>query len=652
MKDAERMNDCAQRDSEDIGINPSRETNIGEIIATRLSRRQALVGLTASAAVGALGGGLAALHPKAALAQSASTLTFVEIPHGYDGKHHAPAGYTAQVLLRWGDKVIKDAPAFDPRALTAASQAQQFGYNCDFLCFMPLPQGSRNGETGLLWVNHEYTNAELMWPGITPNNAAERLAKEQVDVELAAHGGSLVEIRKAGGQWQIVGDSRYNRRVTGMTPIRISGPVAGHARMKTAADPSGTQVLGMVNNCGGGVTPWGTVLTCEENFNGYFAGTSTGAEAANHKRYGIAAASRYAWSRHHERFDISKHPTEPNRFGWVVEIDPYDPNWQPVKRTALGRTKHEGAGTALNADGRVVVYTGDDERFDYLYKFVSAGRYNPTDRAANRDLLDSGTLYVARFNDDGTLAWLPLVFGEGQLTAANGFNSQADVLIETRRAADLLKATPMDRPEDVDVSPLTGRVYMALTNNTNRRPEQLDKANPRPSNKHGHIIEMIPPGTGTQIDHAATTFRWDILLMAGNPAVKEDAAQYHPGTSAHGWLSCPDNLAFDAKGHLWIATDGAPGTSKIADGVYGCDTSGSGRALTRLFFAAPSGAELASLFFGPDNKTAFFSVQHPGEEGESTFDKPQNRWPDNNPNMPPRPSVVAVMKTDGGDVGA
>ena len=445
--------------------------------------------------------------------------------------------------------------------------------------------------------------------------------------------------------------ARYNRRVHVGTPMRLSGPAAGHRRLQTNADPTGTAAVGTINNCAGGQTPWGTVLIAEENFHGYFGGDPTKtSEALNYKRYGLKTKSRYSWADHHDRFNLEKEPNEPNRFGWMVEIDPYDPTSIPVKRTALGRFKHEGANATINRDGRVVVYTGDDQRFDYIYKFVSTGKFNPGDKAANARLLDDGILYVAKFTDDGILTWLPLVWGTGPLTAVNGFDSQADVLIETRHAADLLGATPMDRPEDVEPNPVNGTVYVMLTNNTRRKASQIDAVNPRARNKHGHILEMIPPGRGADADHAATRFRWEIPLLAGNPKNAADGANYHPDVTEVGWLSTPDNCAFDTKGRLWIATDGAP-KSGVADGVWATDVEGSGRMLTKRFFAAPRGAELCGPCFTPDDRTFFGAVQHPADERNSTFANPTTRWPDFKNDMPPRPSVVVVTRKDGGVIG-
>jgi hypothetical protein len=644
---------------EDIGSNPSPGRPIGALIEARLSRRAALAGLVGAGAAASLSGplaGVAEAQPLAVPAQGGpSTLTFPELRQQLSQTHAVAEGYDVQMVIRWGDPVLEGAPPYDPRALTAEGQAKQFGYNCDYLDYFPLPQGSNASDHGLLCVNHEYTNTNLMFAGIGEGRAARgRTNKEQAAVEIAAHGMSVVEVRREGGVWRSVPGGRYNRRITMETPMRISGPAAGHPRLRTSADPTGTRVLGTLNNCAGGNTPWGTVITAEENFNNYFGGDAaeTGAEAANYRRYGIQKAATWAWGRFFDRFNLDKEPNEPNRFGWIVEFDPYDPASVPVKRTALGRFKHEGATHAISQDGRVAFYSGDDERFDYLYKFVTARPWNPNDRAANRDLLDEGTLYVAKFEEQGRMRWLPLVFGEGPLTEANGFRSQADVLIETRRAADLLGATPMDRPEDVETNPVNGRVYVNLTNNSRRTQQQVDPVNPRARNVHGHIVEVIPPGAGTdKVDHAATEARWEIFLLAGKPGT-DSGARYHRATSDNGWLSCPDNCAIDSKGRIWISTDGAPENAGIADGLWAADTSGYGRALTRLFFQAPTGAEVCGPRFTPDDRTLFLAIQHPGEDPGSTFEQPSTRWPDFKDGEPPRPSVIAIVKRDGGVIGS
>jgi hypothetical protein len=640
----------AVRDRDDIGSNPTLTQPIQKVIEARLARRELLKGLAAGAAFGVLGGTMTSRLAMAA--DNPSTLTFEEIEHGIDENHHVAKGYSANVLIRWGDKLAGDAPAFDVKTQSVAAQEKQFGYNCDFIAFLPLPAGSSNSENGLLCVNHEYTNAELMFPGLTVDDKLDKLTKDQVEIEMAAHGHSVVEIRKEGRAWQVVADSPHNRRITtGSTKILVSGPAAGHDLLKTSADPAGTEVVGTVNNCAGGWTPWGTVLVAEENFNNYFAGApEEGPQAAAYKRYGVGKKSEYAWSKFNDRFNVAKEPNEPNRFGWMVEYDPYDAKAAPVKRTALGRFKHEGATTVLNKDGRVVVYAGDDERFDYIYKFVTAGTYNANDRAANMNLLDEGTLHVAKFGADGKVQWLPMTHGEGPLTAENGFASQADVVIHARLAADKLGATPMDRPEDVEVNPVTGKVYAVMTNNDRRKIDQIDAANPRFANTAGHIIEMTPPGgEGKDADHAAAEFDWSFFIIAGDPTW--GSTQYGKGTSKNGWFTDPDNVAFDPKGRIWIATDTGASQKKfgIGDGVYAADCGGDGRAVSRCFFRVPADAEMCGPAFTPDGKTLFLAVQHPGEG--SSFDKPTTRWPDFAEGTPPRPSVVAITKDDGGDIG-
>lgn len=642
--------DVEHGDDDDIPSNPSTETPLSELIDRRLSRRAALKGLAGAAAAGALGSTFLTGIGRAAA--QASTLGFREVAHDMTTGIQTAPGYSAQVLIRWGDKVLADAPAFDVANQSAAAQEKQFGYNNDFMAFMPLPAGSDNADNGLLCVSHEYTNPHLMWPVGEREGSYDGIGKAQVDVEMAAHGHSVIEVRRTGGEWRVVEDSRYNRRFTAAsTAMRISGPAAGHDRMKTRADGTGTRVIGTINNCAGGTTPWGTVLIAEENFHNYFRGDPEKTdEARNFKRYGITPKGRWAWSKYHDRFNIEKEQNEANRFGWVVEIDPYDPASTPIKRTALGRFKHECATTVVNPDGRVAVYSGDDQRFDYLYKFVTEGRFEPGNREANRDLLDSGTLYAAKFEADGTMTWLPLTFGSGPLTPENGFHSQADVVIETRYAADLMGATPMDRPEDVETNPVNGRTYVMCTNNTKRKPEQVNAANTRAENKHGHVIELIPPGEGKDADHTATRYRWEFFLLGGNPNDPEDGAMYLGEVSKNGWLSTPDNCAFDAKGRIWITTDGQP-KSGMSDSVYAADTQGPGRGLTRCFFNAPTGAEICGPTFTPDYRTLFLAIQHPGDDTGSTFDAPSTRWPDFADGMPPRPSVVAITKDDGGEIG-
>ena len=640
--------------AEDVPASPSADATIGDLITERLSRRNLSAGLLAVAAIAAAAPLRVLLGSPSVQAQEQRTtpsFDFEEVAAGVDDTHHVAEGYDADVLIRWGDRVLADAPAFDPYRQTPAAQARQFGYNNDFLGFIPHDGSS---EHGLLVVNHEYTNEELMFPGAGRQDTTRfaMMTGALAGIEMMAHGGSVIEVRKSGGTWSVVTRSRYNRRITAETDMRISGPAAGHALMRTKADPTGAWVRGMLNNCSGGITPWGTWLTCEENFNGYFWGKADGLPGETAlKRYGVPG-NWMNWGQYHDRFNLAKEPQEPNRFGWIVEIDPFDPASVPVKRTALGRFKHEGAGNVVNKDGRFVVYSGDDQRFDYVYKFVTAGLVDRTDRAGNRDLLDHGTLHAARFDADGSGEWLPLVHGEGKLTAAAGFSDQGHVLIHARLAADALGATRMDRPEDIDVDPRTGKVYVMLTNNAARTPVQVDAANPRADNRFGHIIEIMPDGG----DHAATKFRWEILLRCGDPLEAAVGATFNPATTKSGWFGMPDNALVDADGRLWIATDGnSQRATGRADGVWALETEGAARGTSKHFYRCPIGAELCGPAMTPDMTTLFVAVQHPGEgqgpKGPSTFEAPSTRWPDFLPDMPPRPSIVAITRRGGGRIG-
>jgi uncharacterized protein len=628
--------------------NQSQNVAFGSILQAYMSRRTLLktgfAGLVVTCAA-----------PFTASAIRPGSDGFIALSHSTEDRLLIPDGYSHDVVISWGDPVLPDTPAFDPSAQSAAKQARQCGYNADFIAFMPLPFGSRNSDRGLLAINNECTNAELMfahWEG-----QLEHKTREMVDIELAAHGMTIIEVqRDTRGSWHYVQNSPYNRRLTGEISMAIGGPAAGHPWLQTSDDPTGTLVRGTLHNCAGGITPWGTVLTAEENFNMRFGGPMDSLPDASvmamHRRYGLG--DRYGWGQYHNRFDFSKEPHEPLRFGWIVEVDPYDPQSRPVKRTALGRLKHEGATVALAPSGQVVVYSGDDERFEYLYKFVSDGRYDPADRTLNMRLLDAGSLYVAKFHPDGSGEWLPLIFGRGALTPANGFTSQAEVLINARRAADLLGATKMDRPEDIAVHPTNGKIYAVMSNNTSRTPEQVDKANPRPYNRYGHIVELVEEAG----DHAATAFHWGIFIACGDPNNPDHQASYQ-GHKDLCWFTCPDNVAFDAAGRLWVATDGQPTSIQQNDAVYVVETAGSQRGRAKMFLSGPTGAEVAGLAFTPDQRTFFVSIQHPGQVPRKSQGKGKSSaythllsgWPDYRPDMPPRPGVVAIYRQDGGIIG-
>ena len=617
-----------------------------DIIGARLSRRAALMGLASTAALAAA----PSLWPKGAQAAAGSALGFKELARIYDQTHHVANNYAANVLIRWGDPIAKDA-TFDPAAVNADNQSKQFGYNCDFIGYLPLPAGSGNSEHGLLCVNNEYPDPHIMWHGLTEDDAATKATEDQIRAMQAAWGHTVVEIKKEGGAWTYVQNSEYNRRINGFTEIAVSGPAAGHALLKTSADPSGAKVMGTGYNCSGGVTPWGTILTCEEGLSDTFGGDP--AKSADPKlleRYGYDGSDAYGMARVEARLQLDKEPNEPNRFDWVVEIDPYKPGDAPVKRTALGRFSHEAATSIVNKDGRVVVYLGDDDYFEHIYRFVTKGTFNPNDREANKNLLDEGELSVGKLDANGDLHWLPLIHGQSGLTAENGFADQAEVLIKARFAGDLLGGTPMDRPEDFEANPVNGKVYAVMTKNKKRTADQIDGANPRAENTTGHILELSPPGEGKDADHTAAAYKWDVFLLAGDPSKPEHGAKYGEGETANNWLANPDNIAFDPQGRLWIATDGA-NDFNIADGLYATEVDGAGRAVTRFFFACPTGAEMCGPCFTPDGKTLFVSVQHPAEDSES-LDKPTTRWPDFADNVPPRPSVVAITHKDGLEIGA
>jgi secreted PhoX family phosphatase len=651
---------------DNVPLSPQDGETIGDIMLRRYSRRAVMRGTLGVAAAASLFGPALFAGRTAGAESAPDRFDFNEIKAGVDETHHVAEGYQADILLRWGDPLFSDSPPFDPLQQSAAAQLKQFGYNNDYVAFIPLDE---EGKRALLCVNHEYTNEEIMFPGLARQDLIcfPDMTAELVEIEMAAHGVTIVEIARNGDGWHPVIDSTYNRRISpAHTMMSVDGPAAGHDRMKTSADPSGTQILGTLNNCAGGVTPWGTYLTAEENFHGYFwsdlcktggkapAGLG-GDQAKSYERYGVPGLWQ-AWGKFIDRFNVDKEPNEPNRFGWIVEIDPFDPDSFPVKHTALGRFRHEGAECLVNKDGRVVVYCGDDARFDYVYRFVSDGTYDPNDRKANMTLLSAGTLSVAKFHDDGRVEWLPLVFGQGPLTPDGGFANQAEILIDARLAADALGATRMDRPEDVQPNPVNGRVYVILTNNKDRTAGEEDLANPRAENVFGHIIEMTPPDG----DHAASEYRWEVLVRCGDPAVADVGALWNPETSANGWFACPDNAAVDAAGRLWISTDqGEPWPTGRADGLYALETEGERRRTAKLFFRTPVGAELCGPCFTPDQETLFVAVQHPaadaterykGFERASTFADPATRWPDFKPDMPPRPSVLAITKIGGGKV--
>jgi secreted PhoX family phosphatase len=451
----------------------------------------------------------------------------------------------------------------------------------------------------------------------------------------------------------VVRPSPWARRITANTPMVLGGPAAGNPLLKTAADPSGRRVLGTLNNCASGFTPWGTYLTAEENFIFYFKGPD--APSTHEARWGLRKGDPvgYRWHEFDARFDATKHPNEPNRFGWMVEIDPFNPSMVPVKRTAMGRAAHEGATVAVTKDGRAVVYSGEDARFEYIYKFVSRDKIKPGGYGPNAELLDHGTLYVARFDADGRGRWIALTQGQGPLTAANGFADQGEVLIKTRQASDLLGATKMDRPEWIDVDK-DGWVYCTLTNNRNRGGDKqpgVDAANPRANNTMGHIIRWKDEG-----DFDGIGFQWNHFVLAGDPANERAEAR---GNIKGDAFACPDGLWVDARGVLWIQTDmstSAMGKGDLARLGHNCMLAADPKTgEVRRFLTGPAGCEITGATATPDGRTMFINIQHPGESPSERSDPDQPRrvsnWPDNNPNGRPRSATVVIRKNDGGLIG-
>jgi secreted PhoX family phosphatase len=645
------------------------------LLERRLSRRAVMAGSCELTALSLVAGAAWADD------EPSPTLAFATVQPSKSDTVIVPAGYRAQTLVRWGDPLLGGVDPLDPRAVAAGAllepaaaraQAGQFGYNCDGLAVFPL-----DDRRALLCVNHEYADPGLLFPGWAEARTARELpafvrANPSVVAYMqAAVGVSVVEIER-GRAWSHRVASRYNRRVTATSPIEIAGPARLHPLLNPRAQDAPV-AFGTFGNCASGGTPWGTYLTAEENVDEYFgngaAATVAADLAAVHARFGFRPRdSVYRWEYADPRFDSALNPAESLKFGWIVEIDPLDPGRAPKKRTALGRLKHECATTTLARDGRVAVYSGDDAQFEYLYKFVTAGRFDPANRDANRDLLDEGTLYVARFFDDGRGEWLPLVFGEHpELVPGRGFASQGDVVLRCREAADRVGATPLDRPEDVAVNPRTGNVYVSCTQNLQRGAGEAEVSgrrielrtsgvSPRAPNPSGHIVEIAEQSA----DAAATAFRWEIFVLAGEPDATrllsalppEHTASlaanliYFGGTTDAAAVSAfanPDNLGFDAQGNLWIVTDGAqPGDNN--NGCFVCPTEGPGRGAVRQFMSGPVGAELAGCELAADQRTLFLSVQHPGSGGIATA--PLSRWPDGG-DAAPRPSVIAIATTDG-----
>ena len=687
----------------DSVANESTNQTIQEVIATSLSRRVFIKGsvgvtalaITSSSLLGAFSGELSADEAKSYGLNSddlSPDIGFTAVPANMLPMTDAvtvPEGYTARVLVAWGDS-LNNQPNWDSRyPMDETTQLHSYGAHTDGMYFFG------GNKSGVMVTNSEYVDPALI-NAIKPSAtyATTALTLDMVRVQQAAHGVNVVEIgaesRKNNKNWQINRKSKINRRITGNTPCLISGPAAGNDLLKTDFDRTGLNVLGTLNNCAHGYTPWGTYLACEENFNGYFGSTDSAFAQSNlERRYGLTRAGfGYRWHEVDNRFNLSQNRNEPNRFGWVVEVDPSNPKSKPIKRTAMGRFKHESAGLAVDKDKRVAFYMGDDERNEYVYKFVCTNKLNKRNLHANRDMLDNGTLYVAKFNADGTGIWMPLVHGANGLTAENGFANQAEVVIKARQAGDLLGATMMDRPEWTTVHPETGEVYLTLTNNSRRgntpvssnKPDgtsaagssnpAVDAANPRPDNDFGHIIRWH------ELDSKVTAlaFSWDIFVQAGDKATTKTLGASYTNAEANiapvGYagniqgddFGAPDGAWIDQDGRLWIQTDQA-GDAKgdwvnIGGNSMLCANPQTGE--IRRFLTAPPHAEVTGVISTPDGKTMFVGIQHPGEDWVNEFTD-NSTWPDNAANgattmspigaIKPRSGIVVITKDDGGVIG-
>lgn len=624
--------------------NCSSNSYFKDVLESAISRRAAL-GVTAGAAL-VLGTGMGAPHTAQAASPNPNSWT-----RGKSGKNFSfqpiapvasdvdeftvPTGFSWDPIIRWGDPLFSTAPDFDPNQQNAYAQERQFGYNNDYLTIIP---DANYPLRGILVCNHEYVNEEAMFPAeMFTNNRLELLR-----TAMMAQGLSVVELtrKKVGSPWTYLVDAPRNRRITTDTQFVLDGPAAGSPLLKTIDDPSGTRVAGTSNNCSGGLTPWGTVLSGEENFDSYFVGKDT----PEFKRYTIKnQPSVHGWEDAEPRWNANNpgYANESNRFGYIVELDPQDPTAAPRKHTALGRFKHEGANIHVDPrTGQVAAYMGDDSKFEYIYKFVSHARYIEGNKAHNMTLLQKGSLYVARFTGnseaeidgsgavptdgsfDGTGAWIQLTDGDKSLVPGMSIDQ---VLVYTRTAADTMGATKMDRPEDVEPSPTTGKIYAALTNNTDRGGNGFapaDEANPRNNNRSGHLIEMIEHGNTV----AAASFNWNLLLVCGDPEGDEpvyfsgfDPAKVSP-------ISCPDNVAFDSAGNLWVSTDGAPDKIQKNDGLFRVGLEGANRGNVEQFLSVPVEAETCGPVIADQENMVYVAVQHPGEDG--TFAQPHSYFPD------------------------
>lgn len=719
--------------SNEVSLNTSGNESISDVIAkVDVNRRKFImtgIGATALASAGGLtlSGFAHAVTPSASALPAAGIpivpISFTPVPPNLATSPvdavTVPDGYTAELFVAWGDPIVRGGVPFSGTASeTAAQQRLAFGHHTDGMHFFPFSErnGQQNSERGLLVANTEYTHEEILYPDGQANYSIAKCRKSQ-----AAHGVNVIEARRRKGKWSVQRNSVYGRRIDANTKMHISGPAAGHTLMKTVdysitdngSTPigmtDGTYSYGTANNCAHGYTPWGTYLTCEENFNGYF-GSATGTIDRSptteigklNLRYGVSNNGfGYLWHTVDPRWDVDTNPNGPNTFGWVVEIDPFNPRSTPVKRTALGRMKHESVQYLVDEANNLALYTGDDERNDYIYKFVAAAKFNPRNRLANRDLLDTGILYVASFDANMTGKWLPLtpdsmgvdgvaLRDNPNFAGDNDADVQAKILIKTRMAADAVGATMMDRPEWIGARPrIDGfeelELYCTLTNNNRRgssatpsanaadgstaagsaRPA-IDAANPREINVHGGIIRWREDGRNAR----ATTFTWDHFVQCGDTQTtraalptndfKGNIVDNPDGSADYG---APDGLWFDDFGRMWVQTDSGSGTGDFVnlgmDQMVCVDPS---TKVTKRFLTAAPQAEVTGVTMTPDGKTMWVGIQHPGDNAGTDNPEEFTSWPHSqwdfasdgvtplNPGRP-RSGIVVITKDDGGIIG-
>ncbi|AJE47666.1 PhoX family protein [Celeribacter indicus] len=601
---------------------PRPATNDFDAVVERAISRRGFLGGVLAFGSGAAVMGTGLLSSTTSAQAQAAAFRFTPIDIATDHDIHVPEGYQWKVLVRWGDPLFSEAEgAYSPETGVPVGMSDKvFGENTDGM------ETFVDGDHTVLAINSEYVNPEINLPA-----ASEGVAKSAEEVTLLKHmqGVTVMEIADNGNGYEVVVDSPYNRRIHHETEMVADGPAAGSDWFKTDADPTGLALRGTMNNCGSGKTLWGTYLTCEENFNGFFGATGAHEEREDYARYGIGGESPYAYEKFDARFDISQEPNEPYRHGWVTEIDPLDAASTPVKHTALGRFKHENAEMVQAADGRVVVYMGDDERGEFIYRFVSNGVYE--EGGSTEGLLSDGTLFVAKFNDDMTGEWLPL-------TPETTGMPVEEILVFSRMAGSKVGATTMDRPEWVAAHPGRSEVYCALTNNSKRGGDAMpvNAANPRETNEYGQIVRWRPEGE----DHGADTFTWDLYVMAGNPKLHDDAYRGSENITEGNMFNSPDGMAFSSDGLLWIQTDGDDSNEGEFEGqgnnqmLLGNPDTGE----IARFLTAPKGAEVTGLTWSPDRKVAFVGIQHPG-----------GSWPDGEGK--PRSAVIAVWREDGALIG-